>query len=112
MPRTKRKNTSVGPSRPSKKRRRGGKAQHTAKLTLSERTARHCRQFDPACEHLLKLDRKTLKLQLRKKKATLKKSRGELVQLQGPRRTWRRRGQGGPRCERKRPFKKEMLRLH
>ena len=82
MPRTKRKNTSVAPSRPSKKRRRGGKAQHTAKLTLSERTARHCRQFDPACEHLLKLDRKTLKLQLRKKKAVLKKSRGELVQLQ------------------------------
>ena len=82
MARTKRKNTSAG-GRP-KKRRRGGKAQHTdtAKLTLSERTARHCRQFDPACEHLLKLDSKTLKLQLRKKKAALKKGRGELAQLQ------------------------------
>ena len=53
---------------------------------VSERTSRSAkqcyRQFDPACEHLLKLDRKTLKLQLRKKKAALKKSRGELVQLQ------------------------------
>ena len=72
MTRTKRKNTSAAPKRPSKKRGRGGKAHHTAKLTLEERTARHCRQFDPACEHLLKLDRKTLKLQLRRKKAVLK----------------------------------------
>ena len=27
-----------------------GQTQHTAKLTLEERMARHCRQFDPACE--------------------------------------------------------------
>ena len=58
------------------------KGQHTAKLTLEERTARHCRRFDPACDHLLKLDRKTLKLQLRKKKAALKESRGDLARLQ------------------------------